>query len=133
MIKNKMLDIKQRVLKRYKGTFCEASSDQNEAVSKIRQMLSLDDTWESSYKIEDFSNNVIMTFTNGTNVIEIKLISVVGGAISYSIVVDDKRIITKDESDDVKNIVNFLNKDNIFKRDLEKVITALPKDEDNPE
>lgn len=127
MIKNKMLDIKNRVLKRYKGTFCEASSDQNEAVSKIRQMLSLDDTWESSYKIEDFSNNVIITFTNSTNVVEIKLISVVGGVTSYTILVDDKRIITKDESDDVKNVISFLNKDSIFKQDLEKVIAALPK------
>ena len=127
MIKDKMLNIQKSILKRYKGTFCEASADQNEAISKIRQMLSLDDTWESSYKIEDFSNNVLISFTNGTNVIEIKLISVVGGVTSYTITVDDKRIITKDESDDVKNVVYFLNRDNIFKQDLQKVIAALPK------
>jgi hypothetical protein len=97
MIKNKLLDIKQRVLKKYVGTFCEASSDQNEAVTKIRQILNLDDTWEASYKVEDFSNNVVLNFTNGSDIVEIKFISCVGGATSYSILVNEKRIVTKDE------------------------------------
>lgn len=125
-MKNKLYDIKQKVLKRYVGTFCEASNE-NEACKKIREILTLDDFWESTYKIEDFSNNVTVTFTNGTDAIEVKFISTIGGATSYSILVNEKRIATKDESDDVKNIIAFLNRDKFFKDDLMKVNSALPK------
>ena len=102
MIKYKLNSIKQNILKRYIGVFCE-SVDENDAVKKLRNLLKLDDTWESSYKIEDFSNNVTISFTNSIDLIEIKFISTVGTSTGYSILINDKRIITKSDEDDIKN------------------------------
>lgn len=125
MIKHRFFDVQQRVLKRYIGTFCEASNE-NDAVKKIRDLIKLDDTWESSYKIEDFSNNVIITFTNGKDVIEIKFFSTVGINVNYIITVNDKRVISKTDTDEIKNILNFIEKDKPFTMDLEKINNNLP-------
>lgn len=129
MIKGKFLDIHQRVLKRYIGTFCE-SANENDAVKKIRETIKLDDTWESSYKVEDFSNNITITFTNGTDVVEIKFLSTVGLATNYAITVNDKRVISKTDSDDIKNILNFIEKDKLFITDLNKINDSLPNKEE---
>lgn len=120
MIKNKFYDIKQKALKKYIGTFCE-SSNENEAVKKIREILKLDDSWEASYKIEDYSNNITVTFSNGSDFVEIKFMSTVGNSTGYSILVNEKRIVSKSEQDDVRNIVDFINKDRLFTTDLLKV------------
>ena len=129
MFKQKMLEIQQRALKRYIGTFCE-SADENDAVKKIREIIKLDDSWESSYKIEDFSNNVTVTFTNGKDVVEVKFLSTVGTGTNYTITVNDKRVISKTDYDDVKNILNFIAVDKVFKDDLTKINTNLaPKKE----
>jgi len=120
MIKYKLNSIKQNILKRYIGVFCE-SVDENDAVKKLRNLLKLDDTWESSYKIEDFSNNVTISFTNSIDLIEIKFISTVGTSTGYSILINDKRIITKSDEDDIKNLIEFIDKDKIFKYDLLKI------------
>lgn len=120
MIKHQLNDIKQNILKRYIGVFCE-SAEENDAVKKLRNLLKLDDTWESSYKIEDFSNNVKVSFTNSNDLIEIKFISTVGNSTGYSILINDKRIITKSDEDDVKNLIEFIDSDKIFKDDLLKI------------
>ena len=127
MIKNRLNDIRKKVLKRYVGVYCE-SVDENDAVKKIREILKLDDSWESSYKIEDFSNNITINFTNGENVIEIKFLSNVGNNSSYAISYNEKRVVTKDESNDVKNILDIIKKDSFFIKDLAKI--ELPEVEE---
>jgi hypothetical protein len=129
MIKQQIFDIRQKVLKRYIGTFCE-SSNENDAVKKIRNVIKLDDSWESSYKVEDFSNNITISFTNGKDVIEIKFLSTVGNATNYAITVNDKRVISKTETDDIKNIINFVEKDKLFKDDLNKINDNLSNKEE---
>ena len=130
MFKQKMLEIQQRALKRYIGTFCE-SSVENDAVKKIREIVKLDDSWESSYNIEDFSNNITISFTNGKDIVEIKFLSTVGLVTNYTITVNDKRVISKTDYDDVKNIVNFVVADRSFKDDLAKINTNLvPKNKE---
>ena len=127
MIKGKLLDIRQRALKRYIGTFCE-SSNENNAVKKIREIIKLDDTFESSYKIEDFSNNVTIAFTNGKDTVEIKFLSTVGSGVNYAITVNDKRVVSNTDSDDINNILIFTEKDKMFKDDLKKINTNLSKE-----
>lgn len=124
MIKHRLNNIKQNILKRYIGVFCE-SANENDAVKRVRDLLKLDDSWESSYKVEDFSNNITISFTNSTDLIEIKFISTVGNSTGYSILLNDKRVVSKSDEDDVKNLIEFIDKDKFFKDDVLKIETIL--------
>ena len=127
-MKDRILQIRENVLKRYIGVFCE-SKDENEAVSCFRQAIGLDDTYESSYKIKDYSKDIVIKFTDGKNVIEITLYAEVGTAISYSISVNNVKTSIRMENDDIANALKICKNDRVLTDDLAKVKKSLEQEE----
>lgn len=127
MIKGKFKEIRESVLSKYVSVYCEAT-DSNEVVMSLRDILNLDDSWESSYKIQDFNQNVLVKFTNGEEAIEIEFISTVGNAVCYSIKMGNKFKVVKNETDDIKNILNILTLDKSFKNDINELNEFLSSD-----
>lgn len=121
MFKDKLLKIKESTMSKYRSVYTE-SVDENDSVVHLRKMLELGEEWESSYNIEDFSKNVLVKFTNGDDVIEIKFISSVGNEGFYSLLFNDKRIITKDNSTDEIPLINkIIDTDTVFQGDIKRL------------